>query len=248
LKSGAIHTTLAAAALAGLLLTSGCADPQAGTQPTAATPATPVSTATAGPTPSGPAPGEGASPAPNTPQAAATATFTFPDGHVSFVHPADWTVRTKPGPALNNEAQKTSFEAVISDATGTEVAQVFSGIYGDGAAGPATRTILDHAPVPGLTDKTGEATEFGFAYDEHPGSTVPAYYFMEVRHASEFLAPSGTSGTNQVSLPNGVLTARVDFGDKPLTPAFTSPDAAKAWMGSEQYAQLKAMLLSLRYA
>jgi hypothetical protein len=32
------------------------------------------------------------------------------------------------------------------------------------------------------------------------------------------------------------------------TPAFKSPAAAKAWMGSEQYAQLKAMLLSVNYS
>lgn len=175
-------------------------------------------------------------------------TFTFPDGHISFTHPAGWTVQTKPGPALDEEAQKTSFEAIISDASGAEVARVLSGMYGDGASGPATRTVLDHEPVPGITDVKGQATEFGFAYDEILGSTGGAYYIMDVRHASEFLAPAGTSGTNQVLLPNGVLTAMVVFDEKAFTPAFASPAAAKAWMGTEQYAQLKAMLLTLRYS
>ncbi|WP_226762052.1 hypothetical protein [Arthrobacter sp. SO3] len=48
-------------------------------------------------------------------------------------------------------------------------------------------------------------------------------------------------------LPNGVLSAVVVFGGTASTPAFASPAAAEAWMGSEQYAQLKAMLLSLSY-
>jgi hypothetical protein len=177
-------------------------------------------------------------------------TFTFPDGHVSFTHPANWTVTVKPGPALNAEAQKTSFDATVFDASGSDVAHVLSGTYGDGAAGPVKRTILDHAPVPGINDTRGESTEFGFAYDELPGdgSTGGPYYFMDVRRAHEFLPTQAASGSNQVWLPNGVLTAVVVLGGTASKPAFASPAAAKAWMGSEQYAQLKAMLLSLKYS
>lgn len=175
-------------------------------------------------------------------------TFTFPDGRISFTHPVGWTVKTKPGPALNEEARKTSYDATVFDASGDEVAHVFSGTYGDGAAGPVKRTVLDHARVPGITDLRGEATEFGFAYDELPGSSDGPYYFMGVRRAHEFLPTQVDSGTNQVQLPNGIMTALVVFGGSASTPPFASPAAAKAWMGSEQYAQLKAMLLSLHYA
>ncbi|MCB5294582.1 hypothetical protein BJQ90_04050 [Arthrobacter sp. SO3] len=70
---------------------------------------------------------------------------------------------------------------------------------------------------------------------------------MGVRRAHEFLPTQGDSGTSQVLLPNGVLSAVVVFGGTASTPAFASPAAAEAWMGSEQYAQLKAMLLSLSY-
>lgn len=174
--------------------------------------------------------------------------YTFPDGHISFSYPAGWSIKTKPGPALSQEAQRNSFDAVITDQSGQEVASVLSGTYGDGAAGPAKRTVLDHAPVPAINDKRGEATEFGFAYDEYPGTTGPAHYFMDVRRASEFLAPVDSSGSNQVWLPNGILTASVIFGDSPTRQAFTSPGAAKAWMGTEQYARLKALLLSLKYS
>jgi hypothetical protein len=173
-------------------------------------------------------------------------TFTFPDGHISFTHPAGWTVEIKPGPALNADAQKNSFEAIIKDGSGTEVARMYSGMYGDGAAGPAMRTILDHAPVPGITNMAGEATEFGFAYDEYLDGSY--HYLMDVRNAREFLATTDSSGSNQIRLPNGVLSAYVVLTDSPSTPAFTSPAAAKAWMETGRYAQLKTMLLSLKYA
>ena len=251
LKSTTIHTTLAAAAMAGLLLTTGCAAPQTSTQPAGTTPATtsPALRATASATLPEQAPSEAASLVPEAPQTPVTRTFTFPDGHISFTHPASWTVKTKPGPALNAEAQKTSYDATVFDAAGAEVAHVLSGMYGDGAEGPVKRTVLDHAPVPGITDLRGEATEFGFAYDELPGggATGGPYYLMDVRRAHEFLPNQDMSGSNQVQLPNGVLTALVIFGGTDSTPFFASPDAAKAWMGSEQYAQLKAMLLSLSY-
>lgn len=255
MKHNTVHPTLAAATLACFLLTTGCAAPQGSTAPqtstttpSAATPATtaPVLRVTTSATP--PAAPSDAAPAPEAPQAAATETFTFPDGHISFTHPAGWTVTVKPGPALNPEAQKTSFDATVLDASGSEVAHVLSGMYGDGAAGPVKRTVLDHTPVPGIIDTTGEATEVGFAYDELPGSSDGPYYHLDVRRAHEFQPTQTNSGTNQVLLPNGVMTARVIFGGSAPTHPFASPAAAKAWMGSEQYAQLKAMLLSLNYS
>lgn len=249
----ATRTTLSAAALAGLLAATACGTPapensQAG--PGTSSGASPSATASASRSAATATTAAVAAPTTTAPVAAPPAikTYTFPDGHISFAYPAGWTVTTKPGPALNPEAQKNAFDAVITDRTGQEVARVLSGMYGDGAAGPAKRTVLDHAPVPAINDERGEATEFGFAYDEYPGTTNPAYYFMDVRRASEFLASIDSSGSSQVRLPNGILTARVIFGDSPTQQTFTSPDAAKAWMGTEQYARLKALLLSLTYS
>lgn len=236
----AIRTTLSAAALVGLLAATACGTPA--TSSSQAGPST-----SSGTSPSATASASGSA-APSTTAPPAKQTYTFPDGHISFSYPAGWTVKTKPGPALNPDAQKNSFDAAITDQSGQEVARVLSGMYGDGAAGPAKRTVLDHAPVPAINDVRGEAAEFGFAYDEYPGNTSPAYYFMDVRRASEFLAAVDSSGSNQVQLPNGILTASVIFGDSPTQQTFASPDAAKAWMGTEQYAQLKALLLSLTYS
>jgi hypothetical protein len=122
---------------------------------------------------------------------------------------------------------------------------VYSGKYGDGAAGPAKRTVLDHSPVPGLTNVEGETAEFGFAYDEYLDGRYN--YFMDVRNAKEFLATTDSSGSNQIALPDRIMNAYVVLTDSPSTPAFSSPAAAKAWMETGRYAELKTMLLSLRY-
>ncbi len=172
-------------------------------------------------------------------------TFTFPDGHIAFDYFAGWTVTVKPGPANNADEQKISFEATIKDEAGTVLARVYSGKYGDGAAGPAERTVLDHSPVSGIVDKSGGVAQFGFAYDEAPDGSL--YYFMDVRAAHEFLAPDGSSGTNQIPLPDRIMNAYVVLTDRPSTLAFKSPADAKAWMETGRYAQLKALMLSLRY-
>jgi hypothetical protein len=196
--------------------------------------------------------------APTQPPAATLQTFTFPDGHLSFRYPSGWTVRTEQGPYLSEETKAASVGATLVDSTGAEVAYVYSGFYGDGAGGWVKRTVLDRASVPGITDKSGNPVEFGFGSDRgliypeegKPKPTVPAdsrpYYFMDVRLSSEFEAGERSSGTNQIMMPNGVMSARVLF-DFEKQPTFATPEAAKAWMGSEQYSQLKALLLSLSY-
>jgi hypothetical protein len=47
-----------------------------------------------------------------------------------------------------------------------------------------------------------------------------------------------------VSTGNGGLSTRVLFNDA----GFPNRGAARAWMATEQYAQLKALLVSLTYA
>ena len=152
----------------------------------------------------------------------------------------------KQGPYLNEGSKAGSVQAAVLDESGAEVVSISSGMYGDGAAGPVKRTVLDLAPVPGITDATGKPAEFGFALDEvQPDGS--SYYFMDVRLASEFLPAQVSSGSNQVPLPNGMMAAVVVF-DYTRQPVFATREAAKAWLATEQYAQLKALLLSLKYA
>lgn len=215
-------------AAALLLAVASCAAP-AGTAPTGG--------------PAASAPAATGEPATGTP-ATALQVFTFPDGHISFSYPAVWTVRTGQGPYLGEDTKANSVEAVVLDGSGKEVVRVLSGAYGDGAAGPVKRTVLDHAPVPGITGTDGKPAEFGFALDEI--AEVDSYYFMAVRAAHEFLPGQEDSGANPVPLPNGMMAAYVVL-DADQGPAEATLDAGKAWMGTERYAQLKALLISLEY-
>ncbi|ABK04424.1 hypothetical protein Arth_3045 [Arthrobacter sp. FB24] len=247
--------TLAAAAVTAGVLAATNLGPLA----SAPGPATTV-TGSISPAPTTTAPRTTAPPTTAPPLAASVQTFVFPDGHLSFAYPEGWSVRTEQGPYLSEEAKAGSVVAVVADDSGSEVARVLSGMYGDGAAGSVKRTVLDHTPVPGITDASGNPAEFGFAADQilpvsYPGMPAPTepadgtalYYFMDVRLAQEFLPTQATSGTNQIRLPNGVMSAYAVF-DLEKQPAFATPDAARDWMASERYAQLKALLLSLRYS
>lgn len=190
--------------------------------------------------------------------------FTFPDGHLSFALPAGWNVRTEQGPYLSEATKAGSVSAVVLDNAGSEVARVSSGMYGDGAAGRVDRTVLDRAVVPGIVDKSGNTVEFGFfshqaqyipydgpAYEGMPPVRTgpvdePPSYAMDVRLTSQLETGITTSGTNQVAMPNGMMNAYVVF-DPAKQPTFATPEAAKAWMASAQYEQLKSLLLSLSY-
>ncbi|BCW04046.1 hypothetical protein [Arthrobacter sp. NtRootA1] len=201
-------------------------------------------------------------PTPTVPPVAALQKFTFPDGHISFNYPSGWTVRTEQGPYLSEETKAASQGATLLDSAGAEVARINSGFYGDGTGGLVDRTVLDRAVVPGVTDTAGNQVEFGFSlnqimnidYDAANGgmptakgpSDSPPFYVMDVRLSSELQPGQTTSGTNQIRMPNGFMNAYVVF-DFDKQPTFATPEAAKAWMGSTQYAQLKAMLLSVSY-
>jgi hypothetical protein len=166
--------------------------------------------------------------------------FTFPDGHISFAYPANWSLRTQPGPTLPGGPAEC-VEAVLSDHHGKDVALIVSGFYGDGASGPVDRTVFDSAPVPGLAAFEGEPT-FGFFRDSF--IDVNDHFYLEVRPAAELVSGNVNSGTGQVLLPNGAAIFRVYMD----SPGFPSAEAAKAWMDTPEYAQLKALLMSVAYS
>jgi hypothetical protein len=172
--------------------------------------------------------------------APALKTFTFPDGHISFAYPANWSLRTQPGPTLPGGPAEC-LEVVLSDHRGKDVAVIVSGLYGDGAAGPVDRTVFDSAPVPGLAAVEGEPT-FGFFRDSF--IDVNDHFYLDVRPGNEIVSGSIISGTGQVVLPNGVAIFRVYMD----SPGFPSAEAARAWMETAEYAQLKALLMSVAYS
>lgn len=204
-----------------------------GTSP--ATAATPTASASASATPSI------ATPTPTPDGSAGLTSFTFPDGHLSFSYPKNWTVRVeKTAPSANQPPGVDPVQAVLADETGNELLSITSNAYGGGVSGPVLRTVLDSAPVPGLKDTAGEQLNVGFAFDsfaDHPE------FHMGIRRSREFEASPESSGSTQVPLGNGLLDTRVLFG----APAFPSIDAARAWTATEQYLELKRLLLSVKY-
>ena len=180
-------------------------------------------------------------PSPTPDGSAGLASFTFPDGHLTFSYPANWTVRVeKTAPSANQPPGVDPVQAVLADQTGNELLAITSNAYGGGVSGPVLRTVLDNAPVPGLKDTSGQQLDFGFAFDsfaEHPE------FHMGIRRSREFEPSPESSGSTLVPLANGLLDTHVLFG----TPAFPSIDAAKAWMATGQYSSLKRLLLSVKY-
>ena len=212
---------------------------------TAAVTPEPVSTPSAEPA-APPAPVVPAPAAPPVPEVVAPAlkTFTFADGHISFEYPSSWTVKTKQGPYLDfvNETDKaTSVEAHIFDETGNELAYIASGGYGGGASGPVNRTILDSQALPAFPNKNG-SSHFAFVMDNYPFEH-PTGYFMAVMDQQFITEGESVSASSNIFAGNGYSSAVVPFD----SPAFTSPAAAKAWMVTRQYSQLKGVLTSLRY-
>ena len=132
-------------------------------------------------------------------------------------------------------------QAVIADATGNELASIISSTNASNASGPVARTVLDAAPVPGLKDVDGEQLAFGFAFDSFADQSD---FHMSVRKQRDFAPRSPTPAPPTSASANGGAEAKVLFG----SPAFASVDAAKAWMTTEQYSQLKRLLLSLKYS
>jgi hypothetical protein len=185
-----------------------------------------------------PAPTESAPPA-----VPALKTFTFPDGHISFSYPADWSVRTQRGPGLDVPPFQP-VEAIVSDAAGNDVFRLASGAYGIGCAGGLlTRVLLDQAPVPGVPQTNGKPVGFGFFADRYPWGS-DQYWMAPV--SSQYLVEGegAPSACSVLVTGNGGADGRVIFNE----PAFPSLAAAEAWMGTRQYAQLKALITSLKYS
>lgn len=256
------NATLAALALSLTLSACAPANEEAGMTPapsvTATETATVTPSSTSKPTPSmtvkvepsaapvtpvAPAPAKTIEPKPAVPK---LVTFTFPDGHISFDLPANWTIKTQQGPYLDYEKEidkAKSIEAHIYDETGNKVAVIASGGYGGGAAGPEFLTVLDSQAIPTLPPLTkGGDAVFAFIQYNNPHDHAIRYFMGNIN--TEYVTNGeGTSGSPYLLLDNGAAMGMVEFS----TPAFTSLGNAKSWMNTKQYSQLKAMLTSMRY-
>lgn len=243
----AFLTAVAMAGISASLVLAGCG-PQPGTPATApdlAVSNTAERTATLNvPASSSPtAPSTGAVPASKAPAPSAKhaspalKTFTFPDGHISFAYPEAWTVRT-----ILPQAGLPGVEAIVADAAGNDLLTLANGVNAGCTGGPVSRQVFDQAAVPGMTAPNGTEPDFGFVAESAGNGDA---YFMGLADPRSLKEGDGVSSwCNLVPTANGGLFTRVHFND----PAFPNKGAAKAWMATDQYAQLKALILSLRYA
>jgi len=165
---------------------------------------------------------------------AAPETFTFPDGRLSFNHPADWTVELF-------EPSKTPYvgTAMVHDAEGNSRINIYYGQIADVVAGSANRTVIETDPVPGLRDHSVPTPHSSFFVDRSGGA---ARYRMELT-AGLPVSPDGQVREGPVLLGGRVLSANVLFDPQP----FANDEAAKAWYCGPEGQPLKAVLVSFSY-
>ncbi len=93
-----------------------------------------------------------------------------------------------------------------------------------------------------MTAPDGTRPVFGFAVESYGAGDA---YYMGLTDPRSLAEGDGVSSwCNLIPTANGGLFSRVLFDD----PAFKNRGAARAWMQTEQYSQLKALLVSLDYS
>jgi hypothetical protein len=133
-------------------------------------------------------------------------------------------------------------EAIVADASGNDLLTLANGVNAGCTGGPVSRQVFDQAAVPGMTAPNGTEPSFGFVAESYGKGDA---FFMGPTDPRSLKEGDGVSSwCNLVPTANGGLFTRVHFND----PGLPNKGAAKAWMATDQYAQLKALLLSLNYA
>lgn len=161
-------------------------------------------------------------------------TFTFPDGHFSFSYPGSWTVKTAVPPN-----GLPGVEAVIADGSGTELITFAEGVTAGCTGGPVSRRVLGRARVPGFDAAGNTEAVFGFVIESSAAGDTYVMGLADSRSLEQ--GDDVSSWCSLVASDDAGLFSRVIFND----PAFPSRGAAQAWMATEQYDQIKALLVSV---
>lgn len=175
-----------------------------------------------------------ATPPPAIQSPAAPVTFTFPDGRLSFTHPAGWRVehdQVSTSPSVET--------ATVLDDAGKQQINIYYSQVGDAGAGPAARFLLEVDPVPGLVGRTVPTPHSSF-YVDHVNGAVQ--YRMGLT-AGLPVSPDGKIQAAPIMLGDRILAADVLFTGEP----FANDDAAKAWYWGAEGQALKAVLMSFSY-
>ncbi|WP_457964192.1 hypothetical protein M1E17_21960 [Arthrobacter sp. D1-29] len=206
----------------------------AAASPSASSSAPPVSS-NATPSADSAGPTAAAAPPSSSSVPAGLATYTFPDGRLSFKYPADWRVEL-----FEAAASPFAGTATVYDANGTRQAEIYTGEIADGVSSPVTRTVFESVPVPGLQGQPDPAAHYSFYVDNVNDIAIYRMHLTPgVPLAGAEMALGGI-----IRIGDRVLIAEVDFIDNP----FASDDAAKSWLAGTEGQALRGLLMSISYA
>lgn len=239
--SGALCLALALASCAAP--DQGAADPTTQeAEPATATSAPPEPSSSPFPTPSTADP----SSAPSEAVDGDWASYTTQDGSLSFDHPADWTVSDSPEPPASGVS------VIVSDAGGRQLATLQTDLV-TGAVCPAEvpYALLDSEPLPALAQ--GSATpRFTFEGRTDPAVTDPVAASTLAYGITAAPEPTGPTAC-PISLffpwpPSGAAFGGTydPFEVYPGKPMHI--DTPQAYMETEEYQDIRAMITSLRPA
>ena len=193
-----------------------------------------------------------ASAEPETPAAPELVSYTTADGMLQFDHPVGWTVQPLSSPSKDTYNQTGEALEVVNADRQTMAEMITGVVTGFVAVQGVPYVEFDYEPLPGLEDKEpgrGEAPAFVFHGLDHAvgfeadmaitgwgRQTDPESAVLP--HGFEFIP--GTSGAffNRPMGPDTVL---------PVDPALTGAPRLEAYMQTEEYKDIKAMMMSLRF-
>lgn len=245
--AGAMTVAVAAVA-AGVLIATNLGSPAPAPEPAASVAATQVPITST----SAPAPTPSATPSATTAPPAAPSVWTsFKDssGQATFEHPADWTVTDTPSGAQGG-TDVWSSNITVTNAAGKVMARLQAAPHASGPALPAVPYQTLDAVTLDIPQSAGAPTgPTQFKFRVLGAASVQGALTID----SSGLPASGTAGLlpSWIRTPDGVPAITFGTGqvlaadgrDPQLT--FASVAEAKAYMSSQEYQDIKRMLISL---
>lgn len=249
---------LSSGALCLALVLSSCAPPEAGpdadpvgTQDVVSTPdssSTETPAPAASPSETDPEPTPDASPGDSDGDSDGEdwATYTTPDGSLSFDHPGDWTV------TVSEPAPPQGVTVAVEDGIGRLIASLQTNlITGAVCAAEVPYALLDSEPLPALAQPSGTPT-FVFESRSDPSITDPTAAATFAYGITSSPLPEGPTACPIAHFftwpPSGAGFAGVydPFEIYPGKPMHI--DTPQAYMETEEYQRIRTMLTSLRPA
>lgn len=170
-------------------------------------------------------------------------TYTDPVMGISFQYPSEWTA-SEPVQSIGTEG------ASVFDPTGRPFAYAVLGNSFDMSPCPPVNPyeLLDSAPVtiPGMattqapTSVKTEVVNWGSAANSLDGKPVQLYIQV-------YSNPGHPAGTTKVCNAVGVIEHNGKYGIFSAQRGFDTVQEARAYLNNKEYAQIKAMLASLRF-